>query len=277
MNQTTFIEPEVSNVTDAASLPQCAAIAVRGLTVAYDAKPVLWNVDLDVPAGAMMGIVGPNGAGKSTLLKSMLGIVPRIAGRIEIDGRPVRRSGSQVGYVPQRSSVDWDFPTTVIDLVTMGTYGRLGWFRRPGKSQRAEAEAALDKVGLHELGSRQIGELSGGQQQRAFLARAFVQDAPICLLDEPFAGVDATTEKAIVRLLHDLRRTGKTIIVVHHDLTTVVDYFNYVTLLNRTVIGSGPVQDTFTNIALEKTYGGPMKNCGLDCGFGSGQTVSLKS
>ena len=247
------------------------AIQVKGLTVAYDAKPVLWNVDLTVPRGAMMGVIGPNGAGKSTLLKTVLGIVTPIAGSVEVFGQSNRSSHSartNIGYVPQRASVDWDFPTTVLDLVLMGTYGRLGWFRRPGAKQRQEALAALEKVEMTDFANRQIGELSGGQQQRIFLARAFVQDAPIYFLDEPFAAVDATTEKAIVGLLHELRAHGKTLVVVHHDLTTVAEYFDHVALINRVAIASGPIQDSFTPDLLEKTYGGPLRNCGIgDCSF----------
>ena len=231
------------------------ALSLHGITVAYDSRPVLWNVDLEIPRGVVMGIIGPNGAGKSTLLKTVLNIVPALAGRIQVFGQPLATSRSQIGYVPQRSSVDWDFPTTVFDLVLMGTYGRLGWFRRPGKQQKKEAYAALEKVEMLDFAARQIGELSGGQQQRAFLARAFVQDAPLYFMDEPFAGIDATTEKTLVTLLHDLRSQGKTLVVVHHDLSTVEDYFDQVTLLNREIISSGPTQSAFTPPLLEKAYG----------------------
>jgi len=243
------------------------AIAIKGLTVAYDSVPVLWNVHLTIEQGVMMGVVGPNGAGKSTLLKAVLGVVPTLAGEVKVLGKPFRSHRQQIGYVPQRTSVDWDFPTTVLDLVKMGTYGRLGWFRRPGAKEKHDALAALDRFEMRGFANRQIGELSGGQQQRAFLARAYVQDAPIYFLDEPFAAVDATTEKAIIRLLKDLRDEGKTIVVVHHDLTTIMDYFDAITLVNKKIISSGPVATAFTSDLLNKTYGGPIKNCGIDCGF----------
>ena len=243
------------------------ALKINGLTVAYDSIPVLWNVDLSIDHGVMMGIVGPNGAGKSTLLKAVLGVVPKLAGRIEVLGERFTKNRQQIGYVPQRTSVDWDFPTTVLDLVTMGTYGSLGWFWRPGAKQKKQAMAALERFEMTEFADRQIGELSGGQQQRAFLARALVQNAPIYFLDEPFAGVDATTEKAIVKLLQSLRDEGKTIVVVHHDLTTISDYFDEITLINKKVISSGPIDRAFTSDLLEKTYGGPIKNCGIDCGL----------
>ncbi len=232
------------------------ALSIDGLSVAYDARPVLWDASLAVQAGVMMGIVGPNGAGKSTLLRAALGILPTLAGEVRTFGKRLKPGMTQVGYVPQRSAVDWDFPTTVFDLVQMGTYGRLGWLRRPGPKQREETLAALKMVEMDGLADRQISELSGGQQQRIFLARAFVQDAPILFMDEPFAGVDATTEKAIVTLLQQLRSRGKTLLVVHHDLTTVRDYFDQVTLLNRRVIASGIVGDTFTRENIERTYGG---------------------
>ena len=243
------------------------ALKIKGLTVAYDSIPVLWNVDLAIEPGVMMGVVGPNGAGKSTLLKAVLGVVPKLAGNIEVFGKRFTKNRQQIGYVPQRTSVDWDFPTTVLDLVTMGTYGSLGWVWRPGKKQKKLAYAALERFEISEFADRQIGELSGGQQQRAFLARAFVQNAPIYFLDEPFAGVDATTEKAIVKLLQGLRDEGKTIVVVHHDLTTICDYFDQITLINKKIISSGPINCAFTSKLLEDTYGGPIKNCGIDCGF----------
>ena len=231
------------------------ALSLCGLTVAYHASPVLWNIDLDINPGQIMGIVGPNGAGKSTLLKAVLGVMPTLAGSIKVLGKPANRVRAQIGYVPQRTSVDWDFPISVLDLVMMGTYGRLGWFRRPGSKQRQEAMAALDLVEMGAFANRQIGELSGGQQQRVFLARAFVQDAPLYLMDEPFAGVDATTEKAIIRLLHQMRDAGKTLIVVHHDLTTVREYFDQVSLLNRSLVASGPVERVFSAEAIAETYG----------------------
>lgn len=229
------------------------ALQIDGLTVSYNTTPVLFDVRLSVPKGTLMGVVGPNGAGKSTLLKAILGVIPSLSGAVNVLGS--KKTRGQIGYVPQRASIDWDFPTTVLDLVMMGTYGQLGWFRRPGKKQRDQAMDALVQVGMEQFSGRQIGQLSGGQQQRAFLARAFVQDAPVYFMDEPFAGVDATTEKSIVELLQQLRNQGKTLLVVHHDLTTVPAYFDQVTLLNRKVIASGNVEDIFTSDNLVKTFG----------------------
>jgi manganese/zinc/iron transport system ATP- binding protein len=232
------------------------AIDVDDLTVAYRDRPVLWDVDLAVPRGVLMAVVGPNGAGKTTLMKSLLGLVRPTAGSIRFLGRPYAEQRSIVAYVPQRGSVDWDFPTTVQDVVTMGTYGRLGWFRAPRRREREQAHEALAKVGMLDFATRQIGQLSGGQQQRVFLARALVQDASVYLMDEPFQGVDATTERAIVRLLQDLRGAGRTVLVVHHDLQTVAEYFDQVTLINVRRIASGPVADVFTEENLRRTYGG---------------------
>jgi manganese/zinc/iron transport system ATP- binding protein len=232
------------------------AIAVRDLTVAYDDRPVLWDVDLDVPPGVLMAIVGPNGAGKTTLIKAMLNLVKSAAGQVEILGQPYRQSRDKVGYVPQRGSVDWDFPTNVLDVVQMGRYGALGWLKRPGQRDRDLALEALEKVSMRDFADRQISQLSGGQQQRVFLARALVQDAQVYLMDEPFQGVDATTERAIITLLQDLRSSGKTVVCVHHDLQTVPDYFDWVALLNIRKIASGPVDDVFTDTNLRLTYGG---------------------
>jgi manganese/zinc/iron transport system ATP- binding protein len=232
------------------------AIEVTDLTVAYRDKPVLWDVDLTVPAGILMAIVGPNGAGKTTFIKSVLGLIKPAAGRVLIHGRPYAEQRRLVGYVPQRGSVDWDFPTSVLDVVMMGRYGTLGWVRRPGQDEKEQAIEALDKVGMLDLADRQISQLSGGQQQRVFLARALVQDAQVYFMDEPFQGVDATTERAIVALLQNLRAAGKTVIVVHHDLQTVTDYFDWVMLLNVRRIVSGPVADVFTEQNLRLAYGG---------------------
>ena len=232
------------------------AIEVTDLTVAYQETPVLWDVDLDVPPGVLLAIVGPNGAGKTTLIKAILGLVRPAAGRVLIYDKPYEAQRRIVGYVPQRGSVDWDFPTNVLDVVMMGRYGTLGWIRRPGKPERELALQALEKVGMQAYTTRQISQLSGGQQQRVFLARALVQDATIYLMDEPFQGVDATTERAIVALLQELRANGKTVVVVHHDLQTVTDYFDWVMLLNIRRIASGPVNETFTPENLRETYGG---------------------
>ncbi len=232
------------------------ALEVNDLTVAYEHEPVLWDIDLDVPSGVIMAIVGPNGAGKTTLIKAILGLIEPAAGQVLIFDQPYNEQRHLVGYVPQRRSVDWDFPTTVEDVVMMGLYGQLGWIKRPTRHHRAITHEALEKVGIVNLADRQISQLSGGQQQRVFLARALVQDAQVYFMDEPFQGVDATTERAIVTLLQELRQQGKTIIVVHHDLQTVTEYFDWVTLLNVRKIASGPVEWTFTAENLRETYGG---------------------
>jgi manganese/zinc/iron transport system ATP- binding protein len=232
------------------------AIEVEDLTLAYEEKPVLWDIDLHVPEGILMAIVGPNGAGKTTLIKSILGLLSPAAGKVRIYGRPYREQRHLVAYVPQRGSVDWDFPTSVLDVVMMGRYGSLGWLRRPALKERALALEALSKVGMSDLAHRQISQLSGGQQQRTFLARALVQDAQVYFMDEPFQGVDATTERAIVNLLKELRSQGKTVVAVHHDLQTVPEYFDWVMLLNVRRIASGPVADVFTDDNLRLAYGG---------------------
>ncbi|CAN5135273.1 metal ABC transporter ATP-binding protein [soil metagenome] len=233
-------------------------VAVRDLTVAYRDTPVLWDVDVSMPEGKMIAIVGPNGAGKSTLIKSILNLVPLTSGNVTIYGKTYKAQRSMVGYVPQRGSVDWDFPTTTLDVVQMGMYGKLGWIRRPGKRERDVALECLEKVGMASYANRQISQLSGGQQQRVFLARALAQDAQIYFMDEPFAGVDATTERAIVDIMRELRESGKTLVVVHHNLETVPEYFDWVILLNVRVIASGPVAEVFTREAIQKAYGGRM-------------------
>lgn len=244
-------------------------LEVRKLTVAYQKKPVVEDVSFSIPEGKLIGIVGPNGAGKSTLLKSILGLLPPIAGEVSIYGKPYKEQRKLVGYVPQRESVDWDFPTNALDVVTMGTYGRLGWFRRPGARERADAMRSLAQVGMTEYADRQISQLSGGQQQRVFLARALAQDARLYFMDEPFVGVDAATEKAIVALLTSLKREGKTVLVVHHDLSTVEEYFDWVLLLNKTLVDVGPTAEVFTTEKLQRTYGGKLAVLGGDHGAGS--------
>ena len=239
--------------------PETCPILVEDLTVAYAEEPVLWDVDLAVPEGVLMAIVGPNGAGKSTLIKTILGLVEPAAGRVLIYGKPYREQRRLVAYVPQRGSVDWDFPTNVLDVVMMGRYGHLGWIRRPGRRDRELAMDALRKVGMEAFAGRQISQVSGGQQQRVFLARALVQDARIYLMDEPFQGVDATTEKAIVNVLRELRAAGRTVVVVHHDLETVREYFDWALLLNVRAIASGPVDEVFTPENLRRTYGGGVR------------------
>jgi manganese/zinc/iron transport system ATP- binding protein len=232
------------------------AVSLRDLTVAYRETPVLWDVDLDIPAGSLTAIIGPNGAGKSTLIKAALGLVPLAAGSVSIFGKPYAEQRELVGYVPQRGSVDWDFPTNALDVVTMGTYGRLGWIRRPGKAQRDVAMRSLEQLGMADFAHRQISQLSGGQQQRVFLARALAQDAELYVMDEPFVGVDATTERAIVDLLRELQARGKTVVAVHHDLESAPDYFDWLVLLNVRVIADGPFAATFTAENLARTYGG---------------------
>ena len=202
-----------------------------------------------------MAVVGPNGAGKSTMIKAVLGIIKPIAGSIKIFGEPYKKQVDKVAYIPQKGSVDWDFPTVALDVAMMGTYGSLGWIKRPGRKERKRALEALEKVGMLEFRERQISQLSGGQQQRIFLARALVQNASVYLMDEPFQGVDATTEKAIVNILKELRKQGKTLVVVHHDLQTVPEYFDWATFLNVKRIASGPVKDIFNDDNLTKTYG----------------------
>jgi manganese/zinc/iron transport system ATP- binding protein len=232
------------------------AIEASDLTVAYGDKAVLWDVDLSVPDGVLMAVVGPNGAGKTTLIKAILGLIHKAAGQVLIHGKPYEQQRKLVGYVPQRGSVDWDFPTSVLDVVKMGRYGALGWLKRPGSKDRQLALEALERVGMKDYASRQISQLSGGQQQRVFLARALVQNAMVYFMDEPFQGVDAITERAIISLLQDLRQDGKTVVVVHHDLQTVPEYFDWVTLLNIRRIASGPVSDVFNEKNLKLAYGG---------------------
>lgn len=231
-------------------------LEIHDLTVAYHRKPVLWDIDARVDRPCLAGIVGPNGAGKSTLIKAILGLVPTAGGSVELLGLPPDRQRRRIGYVPQRESVDWDFPATVLDVVLMGTYGSLGWFRRPGRAERSWAFECLDRVGLADLADRQIGQLSGGQQQRTFLARALAQRADVYFMDEPMAGVDAATEAVIFDLLRELRGRGKAVFVVHHDLRTVPEYFDHVLLLNMRLIAQGPTAETFTPENLRRTYGG---------------------
>ena len=232
------------------------AIEVRDLTVAYRDKPVLWDIDLTVPSGVLMAVVGPNGAGKTTFIKALLELLKISAGRIRFFGASYEACRQQIAYVPQRGSVDWDFPTSVLDVVMMGRYGQLGWIRRPGKREREGAREALTRVGMEDFADRQIRQLSGGQQQRVFLARALIQDARIYLMDEPFQGVDAVTERTIIDLLRELRERGRTLLVVHHDLQTVTEYFDHVMLLNVRRIASGPVGEAFTPENLRLAYGG---------------------
>ena len=229
-------------------------VEVEDMTVAYHVKPVLWDVDLKVPKGVLMAIVGPNGAGKSTMLKAMLDLIKPVSGSVLFNGQTYDKQRKFIGYVPQRGSVDWDFPTTVLDVVLMGRYGHIGWIRRTSDKDRKHALEALQKVSMEDFAHRQISQLSGGQQQRVFLARALVQDADIYFMDEPFQGVDAKTEKAVISILKELRKNGKTVLVVHHDLQTVQEYFDWVCLLNTQMIASGPVEEVFNDENLRKAY-----------------------
>ncbi len=240
------------------SSPQEQPLSVHDLTVAYERKPVVWDVHLDVQPATLTAIVGPNGAGKSTLLKSILGLLPRSSGRVLFFGRELNKVGSKVAYVPQRESVDWDYPVTALDVVVMGLYRKIGWCLPILGSHRKKAMEALEKMDMAHFADRQISELSGGQQQRVFLARALIQEAELYFMDEPFAGIDATTEKAIIHILHELRDKGQTVVCVHHDLTTVMEYFDNVFLLNLRQVAHGPVQEVFHMANLQKTYGGKL-------------------
>jgi manganese/zinc/iron transport system ATP- binding protein len=234
------------------------ALEIHDLTVAFDRKPVLWNIDLKLPQGKLVGIIGPNGAGKSTLIKAVMGLLPLSSGYVKLFDKELNDVRSQISYVPQRESVDWDFPASVLDVVMMGRYGKLGLFKRPRKADRDAARDCLKKVGMEAYANRQISQLSGGQQQRTFLARALAQQADIYFMDEPFAGVDAATEKTIIELLRTMTEANKTVIVVHHDLQSVTQYFDWVILLNTRLIAHGPTMTTFNQENLQETYGGKL-------------------
>lgn len=252
MNAYTGMTPLSSRPEHSAESP----LSIHAMTVAYHRKPVLWDVDYDAPTNELIAIVGPNGAGKSTLIKACLGLVPRASGQVEFWGEPYRKARSRIGYVPQRESVDWDFPVSALDVVCMGRYRMIGWCRPVSRAHKQAALACLDRVGMREYAGRQISQLSGGQQQRVFLARALAQEADLYFMDEPFAGVDAATERAIVEVLRELKSAGKTVITVHHDLQSVPEYFDHVILLNMRVVAAGPVGEVFTEENLHKTYGG---------------------
>jgi manganese/zinc/iron transport system ATP- binding protein len=247
-----------------APVPADAALATRGLTVSYGEKPAVFSVDATFPGRAMSAIIGPNGAGKSTLLKAALGVIPRLSGEVFVFGQPLEQARHRIAYVPQRASVDWDFPTTVMDVVQMGLYRQAGLLGRLSGAMAEKAQDCLRRVGMADFGHRQIGQLSGGQQQRVFLARALAQDADLYLLDEPFAGVDAATERAIVDVLKLLKAEGKAVIAVHHDLSTVRGYFDHVFLINVRRIAEGPVASAFTTENLRATYGGRLAATHLD-------------
>ncbi|SFC37170.1 manganese/zinc/iron transport system ATP-binding protein [Flexibacter flexilis DSM 6793] len=233
-------------------------IEIHDLTVSYNRKPVLWDVDLSLPKGILAGIIGPNGAGKSTLIKAAMGLIPISSGYVKLFGRELDKVRAKISYVPQRESVDWDFPASALDVVLMGLYGKLGFFKRPSSQEREIAISCLQKVGMEGFANRQISQLSGGQQQRVFLARALAQDADIYFMDEPFAGVDMATEAAIIELLKQMRDAGKTVVVVHHDLQTASEYFDWIILLNMRLVASGKTEQVFTPELLQETYGGKL-------------------
>ncbi len=233
-------------------------LSIQKLSKKFGAVIASEDVSIDLYQGEIHGLIGPNGAGKSTLIKACLELIPRTSGEVSIYGQSYKKARKRVGYVPQRESVDWDFPVSALDVVAMGTYGKLGWFRRVSKRSKALSMEALERVGLADYAHRQISQLSGGQQQRTFLARALVQDADIYFMDEPFAAVDAATERAIVELLKELQKRGKTVLVVHHDLATVPQYFDWTVLLNMRVVAAGPTNEVFTQENLRRTYGGKL-------------------
>ena len=255
MRTTTATETAVHAPSTGSSGPT-PALEVHDLTVSYHRKPVLWNIDLAVPEGKLIGIIGPNGAGKSTLIKAVMGLLPLSSGWVQVYGGPVEQQRERVAYVPQRESVDWTFPVTAMDVVLMGRYGKLRWWQRIGRNDRQRARECLDHVGMLAYADRQISNLSGGQQQRVFLARALSQDAQIYLMDEPFTGVDAATESAIVKILRELREAGKTVLVVNHDLQTAREYFDMLILINMRLVAFGPTEEVYTTELLQKTYGG---------------------
>lgn len=233
-------------------------LEIHDLTVSYDQNPVLWNVDLSLPSGKLVGILGPNGAGKSTLIKAIMGLIAPTSGYVKVFDKPLNDVRARISYVPQRESVDWNFPASVLDVVMMGTYGKLGLFRRPGKKERDIAMRSLEQVGMSSFVKRQISELSGGQQQRVFIARALAQEADLYLMDEPFAGVDMSTETAIFQLLQEMAAAGKTVIVVHHDIHSAMNFFDWLIMLNLHLVASGPKELVMNEEMLRKTYGGKL-------------------
>ncbi|MEX1188449.1 MAG: metal ABC transporter ATP-binding protein [Bacteroidia bacterium] len=234
------------------------AVEVHNLTVIYHRKPVLWNIDFSLPEGKMIGVMGPNGAGKSTLIKAILGLVPLNSGYAKVFDQNLEDVRQRVSYIPQRQTVDWDFPATVKDVVMMGRFQKRGLFGRITQEDKDIADHALEQVSMQSFKNRQIAQLSGGQQQRVFLARALAQQADLYLLDEPFVGVDASTEESIVNMLRLLRDQGKSLIVVHHDLHTAREYFDWLVLLNASLIGVGPLEEVFTDEKLKTTYSGKL-------------------
>jgi manganese/zinc/iron transport system ATP- binding protein len=233
-------------------------IEVHDLTVSYQKKAVLYGVDLEVKEGSLVGIIGPNGAGKSTLIKTIMNMIKPNGGYVKIFGETPKTGIKRIGYIPQKESVDWDFPVTVLDVVLMGRYGHLGWFGRIRKEDRTKANECLEQVNMLAYADRPIGNLSGGQQQRVFLARALAQESAVYLMDEPFAGVDAVTEKTMISILQEMKNAGKTLMVVHHDLASAREYFDQLLLLNMRKVAYGPVPEVYTHELLQKTYGGKL-------------------
>lgn len=232
------------------------AISIQDLHVSYFGNEAVTGVSLSVNTGNLVGIIGPNGAGKSTFLKAMLNLIPKDKGAVKVLGKPITEVRKSIAYVPQRNNIDWDFPITVLDAVLIGTYPHLKLFSRPKKKDKEWAMECLQRVGMQEFSKRQIGELSGGQQQRVFLARALAQKADLFFLDEPFVGVDVSSEETIVNILKELCRQGKTVIVVHHDLSKANDYFNQLILLNKELISFGTVEEVFKPEVIAKAYQG---------------------
>ena len=234
------------------------SIEVHDLTVVYDRKPALWDIDFQLPKGKLIGVIGPNGSGKSTLIKAIMGIVDKSSGWVKVFGEDIEDVRHKVSYVPQRESVDWDFPTNVFDVVLMGRFGRKSLWRRTSKEDKQIVEQSLKKVGMWEFKNRQIAQLSGGQQQRVFMARALAEQAEVYLMDEPFAGVDAATENSIFKVFEEVRDSGKTMMVIHHDLQSAAKYFDWIVLLNTRLIAYGPIEEVFTKEHMEEAYGGQL-------------------
>ncbi len=249
-------EAALAALPDAYAHENC--LVIRGLTVAYNRRVVLKDVQADIRRGQVIGVVGPNGGGKSTLLKAILGIAPVVAGTVTLFGRPVSEMRRHIAYVPQREAVDWDFPVTVADVATMGRYPRAGWIRRPGRRDRAFAEEMLDRVGM--LGERrtQIGQLSGGQQQRVFIARALAQEADVLLLDEPMNGIDSATQEIVMKVIEEQKDAGKIVLLATHDLVSASCACDCLCCINERMVSYGPLEETYTPENLSKTYGGPV-------------------
>lgn len=249
-----FFRRAAESTTTARAGTSAGAIVVDQLRVSYAGVPALENLSVEIPGGTLVGVIGPNGAGKSTFFKAMLDLIPTDSGSVRFDGRPFQRLRTDVAYVPQRTDIDWDFPISVLDTVLLGTYPRLGAIRRPGPKERRRAAHCLEYVGLAGEAKKPIGTLSGGQQQRVFLARALAQDAIYFLFDEPFAGIDQASEQSILSILGSLRDAGKTVLAVHHDMATVASYFDYLVVIDRTLVASGTVNSVLDGGALDRTF-----------------------